>query len=120
MKKASQKFKTYIGQARAIADNGFRHKMLVFILLSFGFLVICYGVIFGSMVLNIAKHRSLDKEMIFLANEVSSLELVYLSKSGKVDLNLSKVLGFREIKPAFATRQSFTMKSSLIAGDNEI
>lgn len=102
-------------------DSNFRIRVFRFICLSFAVLALSYGIILGSMILNIAKHKVLDKELLSLSNEIGNMELNYLSMASKVDLGLSKSMGFKEIKPTFAVRQSFTLESSLSqATDNEI
>jgi len=70
------------------------------------FLTFLYVFILGSMVFNIVERRTLEKQALVLSNEVSDLELSYLSLADKVDMNLSLNMGFKEIQATFATRQS--------------
>ena len=76
-----------------------------------------YVLILGNMVFDIVQRKTLEKEMLTLANEVGQLELSYLSVSGDMDLLLSTQMGFKEIKATFATRKSL---GSLNPGFNEI
>jgi len=78
-----------------------------------------YVVFLGNMVFNIVERRSLETEARNLSNEVSDLEVAYLSLSKDVDINLSREFGFHEIKPNFATREAlgFGSKNS---SNNEI
>lgn len=74
------------------------------------------------MVFNIIERRSLEKEVASLSNEVGILGLDYLSLSSKVDLDFSYSLGFKQVKPNFATRQILVFNSSSLSRnlDNEI
>ncbi|OGI82779.1 hypothetical protein A3I95_01235 [Candidatus Nomurabacteria bacterium RIFCSPLOWO2_02_FULL_44_12] len=76
------------------------------LLCSLGALAVFYVLLLGNMVINIIERRSLEAEARVLEREVGDLELNYLSLSKKVDLSLSRSLGFKEIKATFATRQS--------------
>jgi len=69
-------------------------------------LAILYAVFLCNMVKNIVERKSLEARERVLSSEVGDLELTYLSLSNKIDLPLSKTLGFKETKPAFATRKS--------------
>ena len=72
----------------------------------FGVLALCYVLILGNMVANIVQRKNLEKEALTLSNEVSSLELSYLSVSNSVNLPLSLSMGFTEAKATFAVRKS--------------
>ncbi len=121
MKQASLKFKRYMGNAKII-DNNLEYRIFHTLLMSFGILAVVYVFILGNMVFNIIERRSFEKEALSLSNEVGVLELSYLSLSSKVDLNLAYSLGFKEIKPKFATRKiiGFNSSSLNIKLDNEI
>ena len=82
-------------------------------------LTILYIVFLGNMVKNIVERKSLEAREQVLASEVGELELTYLSLSKKVDLSLSKTLGFKETKAAFATRKSLGLvnRSSPLSND---
>ena len=58
------------------------------------------------MVYNIVERKALEAEARELSNEVRDLELTYLSMSGKINLELSNELGFRETKARYATRKA--------------
>ncbi len=122
MKRAtSLKLKRYMSKVKTLDDNNFGYHMFHILIISFGILALVYVLILGNMVFNIIERRSIEKEILSLSNEVGVLELSYLSLSSKVDLNLARTLGFKEIKPKFAIRQTFVFNSSLnIKLDNEI
>ena len=122
MKKASLKFKTYVNNVDIIDNNNLAHRIFRLMIISFGALALCYALILGNMVFNIIERRSLEKEALSLSSEVGNLELAYLFLSNKVDLNLSYSLGFKEIKPKFATRKAlgFNSSSFSVKLDNEI
>ncbi len=71
-----------------------------------GALALIYVLILGNMVFNIVERRSLEKEALTLTNEVSDLELSYLSVSSSVDPALAKSMGFVATKENYATRKS--------------
>ena len=121
MKQASLKLKRYVSNVKVL-DNNLEHHILRTILVSFGILGLIYMFILGSMVFDIVERRSLEKEVLSLSNDVGSLELDYLSLSNKVNLNFSYSLGFRQVKPKFATRQILGFNSSSLDRklDNEI
>lgn len=121
MKKRGKKLKKYISNVKII-DNDMKHYMLNTILVSFGVLALCYMFILSSMIFNITERRSLEKEALSLSNEVGNLGLAYLSISNKINLSLSYSLGFKEVKPKFATRQTLGFDSSSLNTklDNEI
>lgn len=124
MKKASLKLKTYVNNNVNIIDNNdLAYRVFRALIMFFGALALCYAFILGNMVFNIIERRSFEKETLSLLKEVGDLELAYLSLSNKVDLNLSYSLGFKEIKPKFATRKAFGLNSSSLRSvklDNEI
>ncbi len=76
------------------------------ILATFGILAIVYMLVLGNMVLNIVERKALEKEALALSNEVGQMELDYLSLSQSIDVGMSSMMGFKEIKPTFATRKS--------------
>ncbi len=82
-----------------------------------GVLALLYVLILGSMVFDIVQRRSLEKEALALSNEVSELELSYLSVSNSVDTAMSIKMGFKETKANFATRK---VLGSLKLANNEI
>lgn len=70
-------------------------------------LALLYVLLLGNMVFNILERRTFEADARALSNEIGELELVYLSMSSEVDLNLGQAMGFKEIKPKFAVRKSF-------------
>lgn len=122
MKQASLQLKRYMGNVNIVDNNNLTHRILHMILVSFGALAIIYVFILGNMVFNIIERRSLEKEIVSLSSEVGDMGLTYLSLSNKVDLKLSYSLGFKEIKPKYATRQTLGLGSSSLNTklDNEI
>ncbi len=121
MRQASLKFKMYMDKVNIIDNNNLPHRVLHSMLIMFGALALAYVFILGNMVINIIERRVLEKEAIALGNQVGDLELNYLSISNKVDLNLSYSMGFREVKPVFATRKSLSANTILsLKRDNEI
>ncbi len=99
------KINTYIRESNVINTNDIQRVALRFIFWSFGVLAILYVILLGNMVRNIVARKSLEVSARSLSNDVSSLELQYLSMSNGIDLNLSHSLGFQETKPTFATRK---------------
>ena len=121
MRQASLKLKSYVGSVNVMDNRNLRHRLLFAILYSFGILAAFYIFILGSMVFNIIERKGFEKEALSLSNEVGNLELVYLSMSNKVDLNLSFSLGFEEVKPKFAIRKTLGFIAPLsLKLDNEI
>ena len=104
-----------------IMNNNIEVKKLILNTMFFiiGGLALLYVLILGNMVFNIVQRRSLEKEALTLTNEVSDLELSYLSVSGSVDIALGNSLGFKEIKPNFATAIHKSIGSIKLTG-NEI
>jgi hypothetical protein len=113
MRQISLKLKSYAGTVDLIHNNDFSRRVLYIMLMSLGALALCYIFILGNMVFNIVERKALEKEILTLSNEVGALELSYLSLSNKVNLDLSYSMGFKEIKPSFATRKSVGLNPSL-------
>ncbi len=113
MRQASLKLKMYKGAIEIRESESLRKRIFHIMIMSFGALGLCYAIILGNMVMNIVERRSLEKEAVSLSNEVADMELAYLSLSNKIDLDLSYSLGFKEVKPNFATRKSLGLRSSL-------
>jgi hypothetical protein len=105
MKQISSKLKMQINRVDII-NNSIEGIIFNFLLWSFGVLAVLYVIFLGNMVRNIVARQSLESQARVLSNEVSSLELTYLSMSNNVDLALSYSLGFKESKPVFTTRKS--------------
>lgn len=113
MKQITAKFNTYTDRVKnpSIMSEDVGRILSRFILLSFGALAIFYVLILGNMVRNIIERRGLEVSIRALGSEVGELELSYLSLSNSVDLQLSYSMGFKDIKPTFATRKTVGLRS---------
>jgi hypothetical protein len=109
MKAIAIKMKTYASESVNIVNNDNLSKRILYTLLwLFGALALCYIVILGSMVFNIVERKALETNAQSLSNDVSSLELQYLSISNKIDPTLAKSMGFGE-----STNKSYAIRKSL-------
>ena len=90
----------------SMVNNNVERLALNIIFSSFGILALLYVLFLGNMVKNIIERRSLEAEARAYSSEVGNLELIYLSMSNDVDLDLSYSMGFKEAKVTFATRKS--------------
>ena len=108
MKKTAIKIKSYAGNVNIVDNNNLRAKFFQIALFSMLGLGLFYTLLLGSMVFNIVDRQSLTIESKALSNEVSDLELKYLSASSKIDKALSVQMGFKEIKAGYATRSHLT------------
>jgi hypothetical protein len=118
MRQATLKLKMYAKNVNIIDNNIEAQKMILstmFYIL--GGLALVYVLILGNTVVNIVQRRALEKQELTLSNEVSSMELSYLSLTSSVDLALSTSMGFKQTKATFATRRSL---GSLKLANNEI
>ena len=114
----SLQFKNRVHNINITSNNIEMGRIVLNAMLSFlVLLAISYVFILGSMVFNIVGRKALEKEAVSLSNEVSDLELSYLSVSNSIDMNLSSSMGFKETKATFATRKSL---GSLRLAKNEI
>lgn len=100
------KIKTYANEVNIINNNDIERRVFNILMVSFGLLAVLYVVFLGNMIFNIVERKTVEASARNLANEVSELELTYLSMSNKLDLNYSQSLGFSEAKATFATRKS--------------
>ena len=98
-----------------VVNNNIEKFILQIIFWSFGTLALLYVLFLGNMVKNIVERRSMETEARTLSNDVSNLELTYLSMSNNVDLTLSYSMGFKQATPTFATRKTL----GLISTNNE-
>lgn len=119
MKAIGIKINTYIRESNVINTNEIERLALRFIFWSFGVLAILYVVLLGNMVQNIVARKNSEMAAQNLSNDVSTLELQYLSLSNNIDLNLSHSLGFQEAKPTFATRRYVGLMSTDSAKANQ-
>jgi len=77
-----------------------------------------YVLFLGNVVWNIVERKSFEKEVLALTSEVGNLELEYLAVLKKVDFDLARSLGFKEVATTnFVTRK---VLSSTIIANNEI
>ena len=118
MRQATLKLKSYAENVN-ITNNNIEVQKIILnsMLIVLGTLALLYVVILGNTVFNIVERKALEKNELTLSNDVSSLELSYLSVSNSVDLALSSSMGYTQTKATFATRKS--LGSLKIAG-NEI
>jgi len=123
MKAMSAKLNMYVKNVNVI-NNDIEKRVFHIIIGSFGLLALLYVLFLGNMVMNIVERRSFEADARTLLNEVSDLELAYLSMSNNVDLALSYSLGFKEIKANFATRKALsflpTVSSSVKIVQNDL
>lgn len=118
MRQASLKLKTSIQNVNIMNNNVAIERVILNTMLALlAALAIWYVLILGNMVFNIVQRKAMEKEALALSNEVSNLELSYLSVSNSVDMALSSSMGFKETKATFATRKSL---GSLKLDKNEI
>jgi hypothetical protein len=117
MKAIAIKIKTYAEGVNIIDSNDLRRRILHTMLASLGGLALCYVFLLGSMVFNIVERKGLETDARAVSNKVGELELIYLSLSNKIDLNLSHSLGFSETQAKFATRKSL---GSVKIANNEL
>ena len=106
MKKVATKIKSYTTNVNIVNNNNLEKRILNALLYSMGFLAMSYVLILGNMVFNIVARQSLGAQARALSNEVGDLELKYLAMSNKIDLNLSREMGFKEANAKFAVRKS--------------
>ena len=111
MKQATLKLKIYASYVNIVDNNNLQKRVLYFMLCSLGTLALFYVFLLGNMVFNIIERRGLETNAHTLSNEVGNLELVYLSLSNKVDLNLATVMGFKETPVKYAIRKSIGFSS---------
>ena len=118
MRQATLQLKTRIQNVNIMNNNIEVKKIILNTMLSLLVaLALWYVLILITTVVNIMERKTLEKETLTLENEVSNLELSYLSVSGSVDMALSASMGFKETPINFATRKSL---GSLKLANNEI
>jgi len=115
MRAISLKLNKYV-KSVSLINNNIEKSLFNFIVWSFGAILILYLVFLGNMVKNIVERRSFEARLGPLSNEVSSLELTYLSMSNNIDLNLAYSMGFKETKINFATRKFIGLRPALDSG----
>ncbi len=104
MKKVGIKIKSYTGSVSIVNQNGEGLALRV-ILGALGLVALSYVAVLGNTVLNVVAFRSAESEIRSLVAETSALELKYLEKLSSIDMELSRSLGFEEVKASFAVRQ---------------
>ncbi|HEU0085861.1 MAG TPA: hypothetical protein VFQ59_02780 [Candidatus Paceibacterota bacterium] len=117
MKTASLTIKRGIANAGVVNGGELNRRILHALLFTLGALAFMYVLFLGRLVFDIVDRKALESEARSLANEVSALEVKYLSVSDSIDLNLSLSLGYKEAHPEYATRKSL---GSLVTLKNEI
>lgn len=118
MKKINQKIKNYSVNVNVVNNNNLQKRMVNYLFIAFGALALFYFLILMNMVWNIMERKSLQADARNLSNEVGSLELKYLALSGQIDIDMSKKMGFFEVKPTFA--KSSNTLGSIAKVTNEI
>ena len=103
MKKVNQKIKNYTANVNVVNNNNLQKKMAHFMVTAFLGLALCYLLILINMVWDIVDRKAFQAEAFNLSSQVGQLELKYLTLSDKIDVGMSKEMGFREVKPSFAT-----------------
>lgn len=107
MRQVALQLKTRIQNTSIVNNNAeFQKTIFYAMLFTVAILILFYVFILGNMVFNITERRVTEKEILTLSNEVSNLELSYLSLSNGIDLALSSSMGFKETKAVFATRKA--------------
>ena|SRR5258708_30822578 len=96
MRQATIKIRTYAHSIHIVNNNNLEGRLLNLILVSLGALALAYVLILGNMVFNIIQRRTLEAQAHMLSNEVSELELTYLSQSNKIDLSFGYAKGRSE------------------------
>ncbi len=106
MRVATIKLREAAISVRATTESGLRRRLLNFFIAGLAALAFLYVLFLGEMVFNIVGRESLNSQARVLGNQVSQLELGYLSASQKIDLSYSHSLGFQEVAPEYATRKA--------------
>ena len=107
MRQMALQLKTRIHNVEIMNNNMEVQKIAFNIMMAvLGALALWYVFILCNTVFNIVARNALEKKAVTLSNEVSDLELSYLSLSKTVDMSLSSSMGFKETKAVFATRKS--------------
>lgn len=106
MNKISVKINKYNPQSIAVDHGDLNARIFKYILYTFGVLSLLYVLILGNMILNIIERKSVEASAVNLTNEISELELAYLSKGASIDLEYAYSLGFKDTKAHYALRQN--------------
>ena len=124
MKAVALKIKTYNGrytpEVTIVNTANLGHRVLRLLLVATAVLAISYLFILGTMVYNILERKGLEARARVLSSEVAALELSYLTLVSKIDLPYSYSLGFREVKGAYASRQTLGFSAGAAKSGNEI
>ncbi len=100
-----------------INNSDLKKRIFNILVFTGGALALGYMLLLSNMVWNIVARKNLETQARSLSTEVSSLELEYLSLSGKVDLNMAHSMGFKETSISYANRKSL---GSLTLAPNEL
>ena len=107
MRQISLKLKNYASNVNIIDSGNLQKRILYVMFWILSILALAYVLFLGNVVWNIVERKSFEKETLTLRSEVLNLEMEYLAISQKVDLNLAKSLGFKEVvKTQFVTRKA--------------
>jgi len=110
MKQASIKIKSYAGnlnsRVRIVNNGNLERRVLHSLLFALGILALFYVFVLTNMVVNIVERKSSELAARSLSDQVSALELNYLSLSNQVNQNLGITLGFKEAPTEYATRKA--------------
>lgn len=106
MKRAAIKIKNYAPNVNIVNNNNLQKRILSILLYFLGILAFSYVLILGNMIFNIVARQTLGVHTRTLLSEVGDLESKYLSMSSKIDLALSKEMGFKEANTQYALRKS--------------
>ncbi|MFH0755187.1 MAG: hypothetical protein V1910_00775 [bacterium] len=69
-------------------------KIFQILFLIFVFLIIFYGFLVNSTIMNMVSKQKIEKEMMSLSSKVNSLEFVYLNIKNSITLELAQTKGF--------------------------
>jgi hypothetical protein len=107
MRQATLQLKNRVQNVNILSNNFEIKRIILNTMLSvLAALSIWYVLIVVNMVFDIVERKAMEREVALLINEVGELELSYLALSNSVDTELSRSMGFKEIKATFATRKS--------------
>lgn len=86
---------------------------------SFIILIISYGFLLNSTMMNAVSKQSMEKEMVSLGSEVNSLEFQYLNIKNNITLQMALSKGFVSVlSDKFAVIDSTQKKISLSINEN--
>jgi hypothetical protein len=120
MKQVSLKIKSYAGNLNGrvsiVNNSNLERRILHSMLFSLGVLAIFYVFLLANMVVNIVERKSFETSARALSNEVSGLELNYLSLSNGINQSLGLSMGFQEPPTQYATRKALGFVTPSVEG----